>query len=267
MVAFGFMDNTVMLHAGNAIDATLGVTFGLSTLAAAACGQICSDMAGVSFGGIIEAMAARLGLPAAGLTEAQMSSGLVKRVGLVGALLGVFCGCSLGLLNLFIIDTNHVRELKLAAQSSAYGFSVAMSNAERDGVTAIRIEGPQNVEGVVAAATTAIAAAGGRIKDMSGHREGESSSDQGTLHLTFYITVAGEQVEDDELESMARSIMASCNNPERYQRLATEIEELKQENQRLQSKLQAAEAAIERHLLRVKRKDGQGSSEQLTFGE
>ena len=29
----------VMLHAGNAIDATLGVTFGLSTLAAAACGQ------------------------------------------------------------------------------------------------------------------------------------------------------------------------------------------------------------------------------------
>ena len=30
----------VMLHAGNAIDATLGVTFGLSTLAAAACGQL-----------------------------------------------------------------------------------------------------------------------------------------------------------------------------------------------------------------------------------
>ena len=29
-----------MLHAGNAIDATLGVTFGLSTLAAAACGQL-----------------------------------------------------------------------------------------------------------------------------------------------------------------------------------------------------------------------------------
>ena len=29
----------MMLHAGNAIDATLGVTFGLSTLAAAACGQ------------------------------------------------------------------------------------------------------------------------------------------------------------------------------------------------------------------------------------
>ena len=29
----------VMLHVGNAIDATLGVTFGLSTLAAAACGQ------------------------------------------------------------------------------------------------------------------------------------------------------------------------------------------------------------------------------------
>ena len=38
-----------MLHAGNAIDATLGVTFGLSTLAAAACGQVCSDVAGAAW--------------------------------------------------------------------------------------------------------------------------------------------------------------------------------------------------------------------------
>jgi hypothetical protein len=33
MIGFGFMDQTVMLQAGNAIDCTLGVTFGLSTLA------------------------------------------------------------------------------------------------------------------------------------------------------------------------------------------------------------------------------------------
>jgi len=35
MVGFGFMDNTVMIQAGNAIDCTLGVSFGLSTLTAA----------------------------------------------------------------------------------------------------------------------------------------------------------------------------------------------------------------------------------------
>ncbi|EOD36166.1 hypothetical protein EMIHUDRAFT_49391, partial [Emiliania huxleyi CCMP1516] len=53
MVGFGFMDNTVMIQAGNAIDCTLGVSFGLSTLTAlraAAFGQVCSDSAGVLFG-------------------------------------------------------------------------------------------------------------------------------------------------------------------------------------------------------------------------
>lgn len=35
MIGFGFTDQTVMLQAGNAIDCTLGVTFGLSTLVSA----------------------------------------------------------------------------------------------------------------------------------------------------------------------------------------------------------------------------------------
>ena len=123
-----------MLHAGNAIDATLGVTFGLSTLAAAACGPVCSDMAGVTFGGVIEALASKLGLPSAHLSEEQLGTGVVKRVGLAGSLIGVFTGCSLGLLNLFIIvarleigsfsssqDTDRTRELKLAAETEASG--------------------------------------------------------------------------------------------------------------------------------------------------
>merc|ERR1719387_1535823 len=78
MVGFGFMDNTVMLHAGNAIDMTFGVTFGLSTLCAAACGQICSDMAGVSFGRVIEAAASKVGMTPSFLTGAQMELPQVK---------------------------------------------------------------------------------------------------------------------------------------------------------------------------------------------
>ena len=42
-----------MLHAGNAIDATLGVTFGLSTLAAAACGQHLGSTRMVSSSGLV----------------------------------------------------------------------------------------------------------------------------------------------------------------------------------------------------------------------
>jgi len=40
MVGFGFMDNTIMIHAGEYLDTTVGVTFGLSTLTAAAMGQV-----------------------------------------------------------------------------------------------------------------------------------------------------------------------------------------------------------------------------------
>lgn len=40
MVGFGFMDNLVMIQAGDMIDSTIGVTLGLSTLTAAAFGQV-----------------------------------------------------------------------------------------------------------------------------------------------------------------------------------------------------------------------------------
>jgi len=43
MIGFGFMDQTIMLQVGDLFDCTLGVTFGLSTLSAAAFGQIVSN--------------------------------------------------------------------------------------------------------------------------------------------------------------------------------------------------------------------------------
>lgn len=263
MVAFGFMDNSVMLHAGNAIDATLGVTFGLSTLAAAACGQVCSDVAGVTFGGVIEALASKLGLPSAHLSEEQVGMGVVKRVGLIGSVLGVMTGCSLGLLNLFIIDTDRTRELKLAAETEASGFSITMSNNTRPDFTAITVEGPTDVPGVVASVTNAMASAGVLIRDMSGHRDDDTT---GTLRLTFYVTKGGEQVEDDELKDFGRSIMAACNDPQFHQkkekRIVAEMEELKAQLVKTQELLQLAvkekentQKITEKHFLRIAKKD------------
>ena len=40
----GIMDNFVMLSAGDLIDNTLGVKFGLATLTAAACGQVVRNL-------------------------------------------------------------------------------------------------------------------------------------------------------------------------------------------------------------------------------
>ena len=43
MFGFGVMDNLVMIQAGEAIDASIGVTFGLATMTSAAMGQIVSE--------------------------------------------------------------------------------------------------------------------------------------------------------------------------------------------------------------------------------
>ena len=50
MVGFGFVDNFIMILAGDKIDATLGVRIGISTMAAAALGNLISDVAGIGMG-------------------------------------------------------------------------------------------------------------------------------------------------------------------------------------------------------------------------
>ena len=86
MVGFGFMDNLVMIFAGDLIDNTIGVRFGLATLVsvgfaarlpiptergrpadrrhktrdrAAAFGQVFSDVSGVAFGGVVDSASSR----------------------------------------------------------------------------------------------------------------------------------------------------------------------------------------------------------------
>ncbi len=56
---------------GEFVDSTLGVTFGLSTLTAAAIGQIFSDVSGVCFGGTVEAFMGKLGVPTASISAEQ----------------------------------------------------------------------------------------------------------------------------------------------------------------------------------------------------
>ena len=61
-VGFGFVDNAVMIVAGDYIDVTFGVVLGISTIAAAGFGNLVSDVMGLGFGGVIETWAAKLGV-------------------------------------------------------------------------------------------------------------------------------------------------------------------------------------------------------------
>ena len=51
-IGFGFMDNAIMILAGDKIDMTLGLSLGLSTMAAAGLGNLLSDVCGIGFGGL-----------------------------------------------------------------------------------------------------------------------------------------------------------------------------------------------------------------------
>lgn len=221
MVGFGIVDQTVMLQAGNAIDCTIGVTFGLSTLTAAAFGQICSDASGVLFGGTLETLMSKLGLPKANLSNAQRALPLVQRIKLAGSFFGIITGCSLGLMNLFFIDTNRSNHLKLRAfsEEQEFEFLIEASNAIRDDATALRVTGP-DVDGLLASMTAALAVRGCSLVELHAQRKGNHNSckgddDERLVEDVFYVINrnTGEPFDDEDLEGLARELLDSTRTP------------------------------------------------------
>lgn len=72
-IGFGFVDNFIMILAGDYIDLTLGVSLGISSMAAAGIGNTISDIAGLGLGNLVEDLCARLGLPVPALTTEQVT--------------------------------------------------------------------------------------------------------------------------------------------------------------------------------------------------
>lgn len=261
MIGFGFMDNSVMIWAGSAIDATLGVHLGLSTMCAAACGQVCSDMAGVSFGGVIAGASTKLGLPSPRFDDDQRELNEVKRVGVLGSVLGVFLGCSLGLTNLIFVDTEQARELKLAAKDERDGteFTIRISNTENDKYTSIFVEGPAT-KGLVASVTAVLS-----VEDLAiqGIMAGQTASLGAWKRREVMVTKDGEQVEDAKLESLARKVLRACREPEQNAKAAMELQAVRRENEELQRKLLRLQARLEEVVIVVSRRDGAGEHPSL----
>ena len=106
MIGFGFMDNLVMIQAGDAIDQTFGVALGISTMTAAGFGQCFSDVAGNMSGGMVDAAVAKLNLPHHGLSETQLDMKVTRIWRTMGACVGVVTGCLLGMSCLLFMDTD-----------------------------------------------------------------------------------------------------------------------------------------------------------------
>ena len=102
MVGFGFVDNIIMVTAGDAIDAHLGLAFGVTTMAAAGLGNAVSDAAGVYLGGYIETLATKTGIKDPQLTKAQAKTKKAQLVSTTAAAVGIIIGCLLGMLPLML---------------------------------------------------------------------------------------------------------------------------------------------------------------------
>lgn len=99
-VGFGFLDNFIMILAGDYIDHNIGVTLGITTMAAAALGNTLSDLFGIGSAWYVESFAARLGAKPPDLTRAQLQMTRSKVAANLGRALGVVLGCIIGMIPL-----------------------------------------------------------------------------------------------------------------------------------------------------------------------
>ena len=121
-VGFGFMDNALLILAGDAIDNSFGVTLGISTMCAAALGNIVSDVAGVGLGTVIEDICSRLGIPQPNLSQTQRQLRSVRFSGQLGCAVGITVGCVIGMFPLLFLDSGKGETAKnesIALQSMA----------------------------------------------------------------------------------------------------------------------------------------------------
>jgi len=96
-IGFGFFDNAIMLIFGDLVDAKLGVSLGISTLAAAGMGNLVSDVFGLWISGLIETAGAAMGLPEHGLTNEQQLDLRVRILKNTSMIVGISVGCILGM--------------------------------------------------------------------------------------------------------------------------------------------------------------------------
>ncbi|UPQ97126.1 DUF2453 domain-containing transmembrane protein [Chloropicon primus] len=118
MVGFGIIDNLVMISAGEHIQSSIGITLGLTTMAAAGLGQVVSDISGIMSGGTVDAVVGKLlpNLPRSGLTSLQKDLSSSRIAQTAGGCVGVTIGCLLGMSVLLFVDAEAVERQRTAAE-------------------------------------------------------------------------------------------------------------------------------------------------------
>jgi hypothetical protein len=102
-VAFGFLDNGVMILSGDMIDRTVGTTLHLSAMGAAGMGGICSGTLGIQVHGLAEKAVMAIGFNPPKLTVSQRKHPSFFRATHVGGSVGICLGLTMGMLPLLFL--------------------------------------------------------------------------------------------------------------------------------------------------------------------
>ncbi|XP_030555002.1 transmembrane protein 65 isoform X2 [Drosophila novamexicana] len=102
-VAFGFLDNFIMITAGEYIESSLGHFITLSTMAAAGLGNTISDIMGITMATYVEEGCQLLGLKQPRMTPAQFELKSSRRASSWGRIMGITVGCLIGMCPLWLI--------------------------------------------------------------------------------------------------------------------------------------------------------------------
>ena len=265
-----------MIHAGHYIDCTLGVTFSLSTLAAAGIGQIFSGIGGVVFGDTLETVFRQstggTNTTTQKLSTVQKTMRSSRIAGVTGGILGVTLGCTLGLINLFFVDEQKANMLKLQAleDGQEFEFEVEIDNTVNPGLTTVYVRGP-DVDGVLASITARIAAHGCSVVKLDAGLRGGGGDDNDTtitslqnllsqsssptlvVEDTFIIRnrATGRAVDNDDLDDLARTILAAAKDPLNSHSLKGQIESLEVENIALAERVLLLESYIEDRQIKI----------------
>mmetsp|Transcript_14534 Transcript_14534/g.34447 ORF Transcript_14534/g.34447 Transcript_14534/m.34447 type:complete len:357 (+) Transcript_14534:154-1224(+) len=103
-IGFGITDNGLMIMFGEAIEQLLGQAIGLSTMGAAATGNLLSDIAGIFLGGQVQALSYRLGASEPDFTKEQRQLPVTRYCKMFGESLGITIGCIIGMFPLLFMD-------------------------------------------------------------------------------------------------------------------------------------------------------------------
>ncbi|KAK6749073.1 hypothetical protein RB195_001590 [Necator americanus] len=103
-IGFGFLDNMIMIIAGEYIDQQLGTMLCLSTMAAAALGNLISDVAGVGLAHYVEGIVYKIGLKHPVLTSEQLESSRARWTTNFARAVGLSIGCIVGMFPLLFFD-------------------------------------------------------------------------------------------------------------------------------------------------------------------